>query len=554
MTDTPTLHLQPGKTGPTLDLERLIASRLLLQANSGGGKSWALRYILEGTHGRVQQIVLDPEGEFASLRERFDYVLAGKDGDVPAHPKTAAMLCRRVMELGVSAIIDLYDLSLADRREFVKRFLVELMHLPRALWHPTLIVVDEAHTFFPERGSGESQATEAGITLCTQGRKRGYAALFATQRLSKLHKDAAAELLNKMIGRTGLDVDVRRAGEELGFDKDARQRLKFLEPGQFFVYGPALANEVTLVRSGAVRTHHPKVGQSFAPPPPPAAKLRAALEQLAQIPKDAEEEARNVANLTRENARLANDLRRLERVKMMEKPVIDRSALDQAHASGFADGRNATITAILSTVMPILRQAEAISGALVEAIQSAKPEAKQLTNAPVPPRRETTTVRPMASERVGSNNGALPPGERAVLVAAASYRDGVDRDQLSVLTGYKRSSRDAYIARLIPRGYIDLDGKRIRATEQGLAALGADFEPLPTGHALQEYWLARLPEGERRVLQVVLTAYPDGVPRDEIDVETGYKRSSRDAYVARLKARRVVDIIGSRVRASDSLF
>ena len=50
-----------------LDLQRLITTRMLLQANSGGGKSWALRRILEQSHGEVQQIVIDVEDEFYTL-------------------------------------------------------------------------------------------------------------------------------------------------------------------------------------------------------------------------------------------------------------------------------------------------------------------------------------------------------------------------------------------------------------------------------------------------------------------------------------------------------
>jgi hypothetical protein len=33
-----------------VDLDRLIESRLLVQANSGGGKSTLIRYLLEQTH------------------------------------------------------------------------------------------------------------------------------------------------------------------------------------------------------------------------------------------------------------------------------------------------------------------------------------------------------------------------------------------------------------------------------------------------------------------------------------------------------------------------
>ena len=94
----PSLSFAAGPGCVPIDLDRLVATRLLIQASSGGGKSYCLRWLLEQTHGRIQQFVLDWEGEFASLRERFAYVLAGQDGDVPADPRTAGLLCRRLLE------------------------------------------------------------------------------------------------------------------------------------------------------------------------------------------------------------------------------------------------------------------------------------------------------------------------------------------------------------------------------------------------------------------------------------------------------------------------
>jgi hypothetical protein len=58
-----------------LDLPTLVDTRLLIQANSGGGKSWLLRLIAE--RAGIQTIVLDNEGEFASLREAVDVLLVG---------------------------------------------------------------------------------------------------------------------------------------------------------------------------------------------------------------------------------------------------------------------------------------------------------------------------------------------------------------------------------------------------------------------------------------------------------------------------------------------
>jgi len=146
-----------------VDLERLVVSRMLIQANSGGGKSWALRYVIEQTNGKIQQCIFDPEGEFASLREQFPYVLVGRDGDLAADPATAAALCERLMELQASAIFDLYDLRLSERRRFVRVFLDHLMTLPRGNWHPVLIIIDKAHMFAPERRAGQAESTDAVI-------------------------------------------------------------------------------------------------------------------------------------------------------------------------------------------------------------------------------------------------------------------------------------------------------------------------------------------------------------------------------------------------------
>ncbi|MDB5297225.1 MAG: hypothetical protein JWO31_3208, partial [Phycisphaerales bacterium] len=155
----------------------------------------------------------------------------------------------------------------------------------------------------------------------------------------------------------------------------------------------------------------------------------------------------------------------------------------------------------------------------------------------------------------GTGDAALRKGERTVLTAIAQHPGGCGREQLTVLTGYKRSSRDTYLQRLRERGYTEPAGEDLRATAAGVAALGRSFESLPTGDALRAHWLAKLPEGERRVLQVLVNRHPAAVSREEVDEATGYKRSSRDTYLQRLASRRLVEAEGrGQVRASRTLF
>ena len=52
-----------GKKSIWFDLNLLLTTRLLIQANSGGGKSWLIRVLCEQAFGKVQVIVIDREGE-----------------------------------------------------------------------------------------------------------------------------------------------------------------------------------------------------------------------------------------------------------------------------------------------------------------------------------------------------------------------------------------------------------------------------------------------------------------------------------------------------------
>ena len=558
-----TFHLAQDHAG---DLNTLIDTRLLVQANSGGGKSWVLRRLLEQTHGRVQHLVIDPEGEFASLRERFDYILAARHGgDTAADPRAARLLAERLLELGVSAILDIYELKAHERIRFVRQFLEALVDAPKKLWHPALVVVDEAHIYCPQQGEAESAA--AVIDLATRGRKRGYCAVLATQRLAKLHKDAAAELNNKLIGRTGLDVDVKRAADELGFGKERWRDLRDLEAGHFFAFGPALSRSVVAMRIGPVQTTHPKAGARLAFTAPPAtAKIKALLPKLADLPAEVEERQKTVEDLRRETAQLKRELTEARRAqpatpppKRVEVPVLkdaQLARLEKAQGSFFEIANR--VGQVLERFTALGAEARAVATEISGALRVRQAPPSMLPHAPASlrmPQPVATTARAARRPPATSAAAALPAGERAVLTAIAQHGDdGVTREQLSVLTGYKRSTRDAYLQRAGERGHISVTGDRIIATQAGVDALGADFEPLPTGEQLRKHWLARLPDGERRVLEVLVAAYPEAVDREAISDATGYKRSTRDSYLQRLGARRLVVADRGRVRASEMLF
>lgn len=509
----PTIGTLTGGAPLEIDLERLVAGRALLTANSGAGKSWALRRILEQTHGSIQQLVIDPEGEFYTLRERFDYVLAGRGGDCAAEPRSAALLARRLLELGVSAILDLYELAPRDRVRFVRAFVEALVDAPKALWHPVLVVVDEAHAFAPEKGHGEAESTEAIARLMAQGRKRGFAGILATQRLAKLAKDVAAEANNLLVGRAALDVDLARAGDSLGFPKAERHRIRSLRPGHFFAFGPALCPEVAEVTVGEILTSHPRAGAATPMVTPPRAAVQAVLAELADLPAEAEQEARSVEEL---RAKLRESERKLAQAA---RTSVDPEALDRARSEGFAAGeaaaRRAIATLAASATASRERAARAIDGVIAhlkaagEGLVGASDALREPLDVPeieggspgaAGPRWSVAALRlPRTSGFAHSNQAraAAPSarsGEARMLeVLAQHYPTGIREGQWAALAGLKRSGGtwSTYKSRLRTAGHLRQDGALFFATEAGVEAAGVVPERPASAEEVLALWCSK---------------------------------------------------------------
>ena len=281
----------PDGAAAALDLEELLATRLLVQGNSGSGKSHLLRRLLEGSAPWVQQVVIDPEGDFVTLADRFGHVAV----DGGAHSESELrQVAARVRERRVSVVLSLEALDVEGQMRAAATFLTVLFEAPRDHWFPALVVVDEAQLFAPAVAGEVSDEVRrlslgAMTNLMCRGRKRGLAGVIATQRLAKLAKNVAAEASNFLMGRTFLDIDMARAADLLGLERRSAEQFRDLARGQFVALGPALSRRPLSIRIGAVetsaRSSSPKLmplpqaadegdqPSLFAFDPPPAARV-----------------------------------------------------------------------------------------------------------------------------------------------------------------------------------------------------------------------------------------------------------------------------------------
>ncbi|WP_448192370.1 helicase HerA domain-containing protein [Azospirillum sp. sgz301742] len=240
-----------------LDLEELLATRLLVQGNSGSGKSHLLRRLVEQSAPWVQQAIIDPEGDFVTLAEAFGHVVVeAADHTEPALQRVAG----RVRQHRVSVVLNLEGLDSEMQMRAAAAFLGGLFDAERDVWYPMLVVVDEAQLFAPAAAgevSDEARKVSLGAmtNLMCRGRKRGLAGVIATQRLAKLAKNVAAEASNFLMGRTFLDIDMARAADLLGMERRQAEAFRDLERGHFIALGPALSRRPLPIRIGDVRTH-----------------------------------------------------------------------------------------------------------------------------------------------------------------------------------------------------------------------------------------------------------------------------------------------------------
>ncbi|UPJ55383.1 DUF87 domain-containing protein [Bradyrhizobium sp. 192] len=269
-----------------ISLGKLIAGRLLIQALSGAGKSWTLRRLIEQTRFHVQQIVVDPEGDFRGLAEQLGLLhLDGARLDAAALATAAA----RAREHRVSLVLDLSDLTPEDQMKALTAFLTALIAVPREHWHPCLVAIDEAHLFAPFGGFSELPLVRraciaAMVDLMSRGRKRGLTGILATQRLARLHKSVVSDIQNFMIGLNTLDLDIRRATETIGWDaRKGFDRLPVLAPGEFVAVGAAFSRTPAAVKVGPVQTKHAGATPELLVPEafdPSTAAQRLSLDQL----------------------------------------------------------------------------------------------------------------------------------------------------------------------------------------------------------------------------------------------------------------------------------
>jgi hypothetical protein len=560
-----------------------FASHIAMLGKTGSGKSNAAATLVERLLSRKERVcIIDPTDRYWGLRlsadgtkpSRFQPVIfGGAHGDLPLAEQHARTIAEVVGTTTTPTIISTRMMTVGERTRFFTGFAETLLRTNRGALH---LVIDEAHLFAPQQGASGGRDLPALLhatnNLVSLGRGIGLRITLISQRPAKLHNDSLGQVETLIAFRLLLPHDrfaVRYwikecADEKIGADLLAS--LPSLRTGEAWVWAPG-ADVLDRVHFPLVSTFDSGKpvpdGQGPTLAPIDLAALQGQLEAVAS-----EALANDPARLKRRIAELEAEVRR----RPVKPENLDQvlAAHDEGYQQGYRQGRAEQLAEDERRIRDRQAAIEAAARALHLFIGPNADDAPAAIQAPpsrpdrhgsaegasprVQPRRTPPPKRRSGLSLNGGESTQLPKGERAVLIAIAQHPIGVTRQQLTLLTGYKKSSRDAYVSRLAAKNFVIADVGRFFATAAGIAALGDDYEPLPTGDNLRAWWIDRLPEGERKVLETIVGYYPDLAERDEISDATGYKKSSRDAYISRLAARELVIATREGVRAAEELF
>lgn len=519
--------------GLTMDVPKLVGTCALVQGTRGAGKSYLVRVIGEGTIPEVQTIFLDPEGDFATLRERFDILIAGKHGDVPCDVRSARLLARRVAELGVSTVVDMSGLLPAQQHEFVAGFVDALNTLPEDLERSRVVVLDEAHRFCPESGKETSVAKAPVVMMMSQGRKRGLGVVLVTQRLAKLNNDAAGECGNIFICRSS-PIDLARAQQLIGFESKDRRALQETPDGFFYARGVALSVKKAVVQFQCREawTTHPEAGTRHrVAPPPPKTAIKKLLVELRDLPPPAESE--EVKSL--EEAKKRIRVLEAELAKPREM-AVDVKMLQREYARGAAE-RDAAWQELVSPLVVHLRTSSEILargldvkiGKVIAAATSdggriAKAFVESVAKGPV----KHVRPEPKKPREPAADVGLV--GKANDMLAALAAHGELPRKRLGLIVGVssKGGTFKKYASVGSTLGYWDYPAPgMMRITAAGRAAAGPVKKIPKGGRALFDMWCEHeaLVGKAKDMLRAVHRAGKNGLTPAELRHEVGIENS-----------------------------
>jgi hypothetical protein len=562
--------------------QEAVTQTFAILAKRGVGKTYAGCVMVEEMLAANHQVVIaDPVGVWWGLRSSADgksagfpiVVFGGEHGDVPLEEHAGEIVAQAIVENGFSAVLDLSLFRKGQQVRFMTAFAETLYRLNRKPLH---FMVDEADEFAPQRPMhGCERLLGAFEDIVRRGRARGLGVTLITQRAAVLNKNVLTQIEVLVVLRTisPQDREAIEVWTEIhGTEKQLQQLSEsmaslpigtawFWSPGWLDVFKQIKVRQKKTFDSSAT----PEVGKKVSAPKTLA---EVNLDKLGEQIKATADKAKanDPAELKRQLASARKEIAALQ-TKQPAPKAVGAKRVEVPTLTGAERKRLTKLIEAAEKVSNHLDVAVCRAGGMKQEVAFFKdvlagrlllpsPQVAQTIIKPVSRDivRATVSTRQTATP---SQNGDVHLGrcERSILTVLAQYPQGRDVSQVAILSGYSGTSGgfNNALGKLRSVGFITRTNP-MQITQEGMAAAG-DFDPLPTGRALQAYWLSKLPKCERMILEKLCEIYPESATSEQVGEATGYSSSS-GGFNNALGKLRTLELInrGQPIRANENLF
>jgi HAMP domain-containing protein len=568
----------------------------------GTGKSNLLAVVCEVLAARKHSfVILDPPDAHWGIRYEagedgqpcgpsgFDVlIVGGEHGDVPLNPEKGKELANIIVDGDISAVICMRGLSYTAQQRFAADFGEELFRINRT---PRFIGFEEAHNFLPQNLKFEEQkrVLYAMDKFIAEGRGSGLGFMLASQRLSKVNKDALEEVHNffalRLVGPNDLKQIEGWLQHHVKRDKERLHSIiddiAQMESGECWFLSPVWLKELVKLKIRRRVTYHsgrtPKPGertvslakftvteavdklkklfaQKSVAIQTEVADLREAKARIRELERQVKTQAK--AQPAAPNPAKVADPRAIERAVRPLKQLLEEvmRVFVKVNAFGFektALSADEITKALEKTAAEISRVAKSglekrydefehlkrETNRLLQKLQAALENENVTVNVDIKHNEPITVkssggnspVRPR--ERISLESGELTPYQVDILAGLALLeaigRKESKRALVAAAAGKAvgSSTFEKYVARLRSDGLIEYGLGTIRLSERGRAVAPISDESL-TSEELHRKVLALFTPYQQSVVRALIAAYPEALTREQLGERAGLQSTS----------------------------
>jgi predicted CoA-binding protein len=228
--------LVPTTGAKTLPAVEILTGRGFVTGKSGSGKSNTANVIAEQLlDNNYNLLVVDPEGEYYGLKEKYEILHVGNDElcDVQVTPNHAGQIAEIALERNMPVILDVSDyLDAEEAKELIANTVRELFQKEKDARKPFLLMIEEMQEYLPQQG-GNDELSELLERVAKRGRKRGLGMLGMSQRPSSVDKDFITQCDWMVWHRLSWETDIDVVRKVLG--KEVADEVEKLETGEGYL-------------------------------------------------------------------------------------------------------------------------------------------------------------------------------------------------------------------------------------------------------------------------------------------------------------------------------